>query len=249
MRAFDERQHVTLTTPLAVNVSQPGTYKLVADETPAVIPAGTTVDSQFVHVDKDSQFSTILTGTIHVDSDILGIVLDNAAAQLLDASDYLGSPDTLYPEPLLFGRGFELNTNQQDKIVVHADRRTVDITSDIRRQLVDQLRIITVGDVAPSVDAGPDASGPEGSPIALSGSVNDPDTPSPSISWSYAPSSGVDAGATCSFANASSPSTTITCTDDGVYTATLTANDGTNPPVSDSTTVTVSNANPEVTIT
>jgi hypothetical protein len=249
MRAFDERQHVTLTKPLAVNVSQPGTYELVSDETPALIPAGTTVDSQFVHVDKDTQFSTILTGTIHVDSDILGIVLDNAAAQLLDASDYLGSPNTLYPEPLLFGRGFELNTNQQDKIVVHADRRTVDITSDIRLQLVDQLRIITVGDVAPVVDAGPPASGAEGSPIALSGSVDDPDTPSPTISWSYAPLSGVDPGATCSFASPSSPSTTITCTDDGIYTATLTANDGTNPPASDSTTVTVSNATPSVDIT
>ena len=75
MRAFDERQHVTLTTPLAVDISQPGTYKLVADETPATIPAGTVVDSHFVHVDKDTQFSTILTGTIHLDSDVLGIVL------------------------------------------------------------------------------------------------------------------------------------------------------------------------------
>lgn len=249
MRAFDERQHVTLTTPLAVNISQPGTYELVADETPATIPAGTVIDSHFVHVDKDTQFSTILTGTIHLDSDLIGIVLDNAASQLLDASDYLGPPATLYPAPLLFGRGFELNTNQQDKIVVSADRRTVEITSDIRLQLVDQLRIITVAAVPPVVDAGPPASGAEGSPIALSGSVTDPDTPSPTIAWSYAPSAGVDAGASCSFADPSSPSTTITCTDDGVYTATLTANDGENAPVSDTTTVTVSNANPAVTIT
>src|SRR5262245_39639977 len=61
MRAFDERQKVTLTAPLSVNISQPGTYKLVADETPAVIPAGTNVSSQFVHVDKNTQFSTVLT--------------------------------------------------------------------------------------------------------------------------------------------------------------------------------------------
>src|SRR5262249_49111057 len=114
MRAFDERQQVTLAAPLSVNISQPGTYKLVADETPAVIPAGTTVNSQFVHVDKDTQFSTVLTGTIHLDSDILGIVVDNVASQLLDASDYLGSPTTLYPPPGLFGRGFELNTHHQD---------------------------------------------------------------------------------------------------------------------------------------
>jgi hypothetical protein len=176
MRVFDESQHVTLPSPLAVNISQPGTYKLVADETPTVIPAGTVVNSQFVHVDKGTQFSTVLTGTIHLDSDVIGIILDNAASQALDASDYLGAPGTLYPAPLLFGRGFELNTNQQDKIVLHDDRRTVDITSDMRLQLVDQLRIITVGAQPPVVDAGPPASGAEGSAIALSGSVNDPDT-------------------------------------------------------------------------
>src|SRR4051812_38790276 len=139
IRAFDERQHVTLTTPLAVNISRPGTYKLVADETPATIPAGTVIDSHFVHVDKDTQFSTILTGTIHFDSEVIGIILDNAASPALDASDYLGSPGTLYPAPLLLGRGFELNSNQQDKIVLHDDKRTLDITSDIRLQLVDQL--------------------------------------------------------------------------------------------------------------
>src|SRR4029079_7347683 len=99
---------------------------------PARTPAGTVIDSHFVHVDKGTQFSTILTGTIHLDSDVIGIVMDNAASQLLDASDYLGFPTTLSPAPLLFGRGFELNTNQQDKIVLSADRRTVEITSDIR---------------------------------------------------------------------------------------------------------------------
>jgi hypothetical protein len=101
----------------------------------------------------------------------------------------------------------------------------------------------------PVVDAGPPASGAEGSAIPLSGSVTDPDTPFPAISWSYAPFSGVDLGATCSFADPSSPATTITCTDDGVYTATLTADDGSNPPVSDSATVTVTNATPAVMIT
>ena len=101
----------------------------------------------------------------------------------------------------------------------------------------------------PVVDAGPPVTGTEGLPIALSGTVTDPDDPSPTISWSYAPLSGVDAGATCSFASPSSPATTITCTDDGVYTATLTANDGFAPPVSDSTTVTVLNAPPSLTIT
>ena len=44
--------------------------------------------------------------------------------------------------------------------------------------------------------------------------------------WSYAPVSGVDPGATCSFASFSSLDTTVTCTDDGIYTITSTVSDG-----------------------
>jgi hypothetical protein len=83
--------------------------------------------------------------------------VDNAGSQALDASDYLGSPGTLYPAPLLLGRACELNTNQQDKIVLHDDRRTVDITSDIRardRRALGAARgrpASTTGGCAPSV--------------------------------------------------------------------------------------------------
>lgn len=101
----------------------------------------------------------------------------------------------------------------------------------------------------PSVDAGGAVIGNEGSAIALDGTVSDPDGDTVTQLWTYAAFSGVDAGATCSFASGTSVDTTITCTDDGVYTATLTANDGNNPPVSDSTTVTVANVAPSVNIT
>jgi len=100
----------------------------------------------------------------------------------------------------------------------------------------------------PTVSAGPDVSGDEGSAIGLSGSVSDPDSV-PAITWTYSAGPDVDAGATCSFASATSPVTTITCTDDGTFTATLTADDGVNPPVSDSATVQVANVAPTVTIT
>lgn len=98
----------------------------------------------------------------------------------------------------------------------------------------------------PAVSAGPNASGLEGSAIALAGSVVDPDGDATLAHWS---ATGGPAGASCSFANAFNPSTTITCTDNGTYTATLAASDGVNPAVSDSTTVTVSNAKPSVVIT
>jgi hypothetical protein len=59
----------------------------------------------------------------------------------------------------------------------------------------------------------------------------------------------VDPGATCSFANPAAVLTTVTCTDDGTYTITLTADDGIDPPVPDSGTLTVANVDPVVTIT
>jgi hypothetical protein len=106
-----------------------------------------------------------------------------------------------------------------------------------------------VANMAPTVDAGPAVAGTEGSPIALDGTVTDPDDAHPATTWTITPGPGVDPGATCTFANPTAVDTTVTCTDDGTYTATLTANDGFAPPVSDSTTVTVANAPPLVHIT
>ena len=96
----------------------------------------------------------------------------------------------------------------------------------------------------PDVKAGGDTSGGEGSAIAITGSVSDPDDDTLTTSWSVA--SGPGDGGICTFANASSPATTIACTDDGTVVATLTASDGTNAPVSDSVTVTVGNIAPTV---
>jgi hypothetical protein len=101
----------------------------------------------------------------------------------------------------------------------------------------------------PVVNAGPDVTGDEGAAVALSGSASDPEGDPLTIAWSFTPGAGVDAGATCSFANPTSPSTTITCTDDGTYTATLTVSDGINPPVSDSASVSLANVSPQVSIT
>lgn len=100
---------------------------------------------------------------------------------------------------------------------------------------------------APVVDAGPNRSGVEGSSISLTGTATD--TEPITVAWSAVAGAGVDAGATCTFANPASASTTVRCTDDGTWTLTLTANDGTNPPVADTMTLTVTNAAPTVKIT
>jgi endonuclease/exonuclease/phosphatase family metal-dependent hydrolase len=103
-------------------------------------------------------------------------------------------------------------------------------------------------DFPPNVDAGPSAFGVEGAPITLRGSAFDRES-SPTLAWTYEPAGEVDPGTSCAFADPSAAQTTITCTDDGVFTATLTARDGVNQPVSDSTDVIVRNAPPKLSLT
>jgi hypothetical protein len=53
----------------------------------------------------------------------------------------------------------------------------------------------------------------------------------------------------CTFADPTSPSTTVTCFDNGTYTLLFVANDGVNPPVHGSETLTVNNVAPTATLT
>lgn len=96
--------------------------------------------------------------------------------------------------------------------------------------------------------AGP-YTGSEGAAISIAGSASDPDGDTITTTWSVTPAAGTDAGAACTITAPGSLVTTVTCTDDGTYTLTLTVNDGTAPPVTQSTTLTVANVAPHVTIT
>jgi FtsP/CotA-like multicopper oxidase with cupredoxin domain len=94
-----------------------------------------------------------------------------------------------------------------------------------------------------------DAAGDEGSAIPIHTTAFDEDGDPMTTTWSYAPLAGVDPGATCAIANPSALDTTITCTDDGTYTLTVTANDGVGPAVVQNATLTVSNVAPTVILT
>jgi len=101
----------------------------------------------------------------------------------------------------------------------------------------------------PVADANGPYSGDEGSAISIDGTASsDLDGDPLTYAWSYTAGADVDAGAACAFGDASAALTTITCTDDGTYDLTLTVNDGTTSD-SDSTTVTVGNVAPDLTIT
>jgi len=104
-------------------------------------------------------------------------------------------------------------------------------------------------DRPPTANAGPDVNGQEGTPITLTGATYDPESTTPSTTWSYRATNDVDAGTECSFTDGNAAHTAITCTDDGIFEVTLTADDGVNEAVSDTAIVTVSNAAPTVTLT
>jgi hypothetical protein len=90
---------------------------------------------------------------------------------------------------------------------------------------------------SPTVDAGPPVSGQVNTALALNGTVTDPDSPGVTSLWTIT-------GSSCTIAAPASVDTNVTCTAAGTFTATLTANDGVNPAVSDTTTVTVTTAPP-----
>ena len=117
-----------------------------------------------------------------------------------------------------------------------------------------QIVVTETSNVPPDVEAGGPYGGNEGDvegvDIALDGTVTDPDTgDTVTTTWSYVADPGVDADATCMFADESAVDTTITCTDDGTYTLILAADDGVNAEVTDMATLTVLNATPTVDVT
>ncbi|HZC27815.1 MAG TPA: PKD domain-containing protein, partial [Actinopolymorphaceae bacterium] len=103
-------------------------------------------------------------------------------------------------------------------------------------------------DLPPTVHAGADRSGSEGSAVSLNGSASD-DHGTPRVHWSYHAGADVDAGASCGFSSPSAVRSRFTCTDDGTFTVTLTASDGVHAPVSDSAVVRLRNVAPTLHLT
>ncbi|QGG94952.1 FG-GAP repeat domain-containing protein [Actinomarinicola tropica] len=95
------------------------------------------------------------------------------------------------------------------------------------------------GQSLPVVDAGAAVVGEAGQGASLDGTVTDPDGDPVTVTWTWSPGPDVASGASCTFADASTVDTTITCTHPGTYTVTLTADDGLRGPATDSATLTV----------
>ncbi|HUZ02899.1 MAG TPA: PKD domain-containing protein [Thermomicrobiaceae bacterium] len=95
----------------------------------------------------------------------------------------------------------------------------------------------------PTVDAGGGTggySGTEGAAISLSGTATDVDGDTVTSQWTYTANPGTDGS--CAVGDASSPTTTVSCTDQGNYTLTLSASDGVYTAVTSIAQVSVGNA-------
>ena len=100
----------------------------------------------------------------------------------------------------------------------------------------------------PYCKAGGPYTGNEGQAINLTGSSSDPEGDPLIVAWTYTFEEGVEPGTTCTFGNPAAPATSFFCTDDGELSLTLTLDDGHNPPVSDTATITINNRPPVVTL-
>jgi hypothetical protein len=101
---FEERQNVTLASNLNVDVADDLTYIPSAFAHPlamppgGVIPAGTQVNSVYVHFDTPLATFGVADFVVHLNENILGVIFTD---DLLDASDLiLGAGGTIYPTNL-----------------------------------------------------------------------------------------------------------------------------------------------------
>ena len=102
------------------------------------------------------------------------------------------------------------------------------------------IRKVTVVNVAPSVHAGPDLTVNEGSVVSLQGSFTDPGLDDAhNLTWQVASNNGQPT------AYGNEQNFTFNALDDGVYTATFTADDRDGGVASDTVTITVLNVDPQ----
>ncbi|HEU0300917.1 MAG TPA: HYR domain-containing protein [Longimicrobium sp.] len=212
MYAWNERAGVRLAQPVQVDFADPGAYTMseIWPSTTAnerVLPAGTWVNSHYVHMDVTTPRATTLRATITFDSDIVGVMVTDRRLAATDGT--LGAPGTVFAAAAR--RTVELEP--VDRLVISADRRSIQITMALSDVPLDEFRVLTA---APNTDHTPPTitfSGNAGT-YTVAQSVNITCTATDEVS-------GVDENAT-SCPGASGPAYTFAL---GTHTLTATATD------------------------
>ncbi len=130
--AWNEVSSFTLTAPLSVNATLPGTYASVGSLTPGVIPAGTVVSSHYLYSDPVGSSAGLYQGFMDFDQPVIGIIVLRPE---LNASDWVGAPSTIYADNV--ARGMEVISNEFFFLSVSTFRvgfqfNTTSATDDIR---------------------------------------------------------------------------------------------------------------------
>jgi hypothetical protein len=154
--AITERLSETLFIPIPVDAADPGSYDTFADLSPAIIPAGQTVNSYILHADPDIPLLPFIaipylnrSVTFAPDEQIIGIMVDMSTLRAADF--FLGAPGTDYPPFPIFS-GLELDI-ADGPIIISPDRRTLTVNFSVATGLdfggVDQVRVLTTVNAVP----------------------------------------------------------------------------------------------------
>ncbi len=121
-----------LDSPVAVDISMPGSYSTLASLTPGTIPVGTALDVFYFHSFGNQPSGTAYSGSITFPRPILGL---EALASSLLATNF-GS--TTFPTSLS-AQGFEF-VPRNDSLMISADRRTLSF-ANVTFNRSDDLRV------------------------------------------------------------------------------------------------------------
>ncbi len=138
--AFQEKQNLTLTNALNVDISTPGTFATTVSLTPGTLAAGTQIDSFLFYTDPTSNTGiTQFTGSLTFNRNILGLIVLSGSQDSTDA--LLGAAGTVYPSSVS-NRGLEFQAASGDTITLSNNDQTLNYTFNTGNS-VDEVRVIT----------------------------------------------------------------------------------------------------------
>ncbi|MEO6570787.1 MAG: Ig-like domain-containing protein, partial [Ilumatobacteraceae bacterium] len=186
--------------------------------------------SQVVVTPEDSAVSIVLEGS---DADALDVLSFSVTSTPAHGTLTGTAPDLVYTPETDF-HGDDSFTFTVGDGTDTSDPATVSIT------------VVAVNDV-PTITTPVSMATTEGTTLPIIATVGDVDGDIVTVTWNVTPGPGVDAGAVCVIADLAI--TDITCTDDGTFTLTATADDAHGGTASAQVELTVANADPKVVIT
>ena len=146
MHAFQESSNVTLSGPLAVDITQPGNYPTTYNSTASLatssIPLGTAVDSYLAYSDPVGKPTAFVryAATLTFATPILGVIVQSTKLTSSDGS--VGNPTTHYSTNPF--RGLELGTSPGSDSVEFLSPTTLHV--DVNTNMdIDSIRVITAG--------------------------------------------------------------------------------------------------------